>query len=161
MDIRSLRNAIYSYLKDADLLFFETRVSHLLPQKSDGRACVFLYSEIRKNEYSEFSEPHALIELNINTGEILEYRQFNDGENSLEWKRYIPSRRDDFRNDVEELFDLFDGISNIFFKHASEIDDETRDKLRRLRVLYENTSPAEMMEYYYKFGKDFFDWLGE
>lgn len=159
--VKELRRNIRQYLEDKSQLDFDTRISHLLPQRNKNIAQVFLFSEIRKNDKYIVSKPYATIDVDVFDGMVLNYQELVDDAKPLEWIEYTPVSCDNVRENVCEIFDISDCIMEIVFKSKKGLAENLKNKLNRLKELFNSTIPKEMMPVYYTFGKDFFDWLEE
>lgn len=159
--VKELRRNIRQYLEDKNQLDFDTRISHLLPQRKRNIARVFLFSEIRKNEKYKVSKPYATIDVDVLEGTVVNYQELVDDTKPLEWFECTPVSCDNVRESVSEIFDISDCIMRIVFKPKEELNDVLKNKISRLKELYNSVIPQEMMPIYYAFGKDYFDWLKE
>lgn len=159
--VKELRRNIRQYLEDKNKFDFDTRISHLLPQKEKGIARVFIFSEVRKGASNKVTNPYATVDVNIIDGTVLNYRELVEETKSLEWVEYTPNLYKNTCEDISEIFDIGECIMEIVFKPKGELNDDLKNKISRLNELYQSAIPQEMMSTYYAFGKDYFDWLKE
>lgn len=160
-NIREYRKNIRFYLEEQHKYNFETRISHILPQSGKGFLRAFVFSEIRKGNNYQVSEPLEIIDIDKETFEVCNYKELSAKDDDVKWIEYSPITHEKMREYLEKLFGIYDVVLDCCFCEKSQLSKADIEKINEFAELFYKAVPKEMMPFYLLYGKEFFDWIKE
>lgn len=159
--IREIRASVRQYLVDQSRMEFDTRISHLIPEKNCNHALFFIFSEIRVKDKYRASNPFAICKVDIDDGRVLSFSNICDKEEDINWTEYEPKLLSEYQSATQELLEMYDELYTYFFKDKKELKESAIERLHKFSDLLKIVIVNEMMPHYLTFGADFFKWLEE